>query len=96
MRARIAHPDTMRKVTLYCLTSYLLSAHKDKAAFGWMDILDTAKGYYSEFDDAKQLGSPISAYYSFGLVYTRDFVNGKVLVNPTTSSYTLLVRITKL
>jgi len=35
------------------------------------------------------LGSPLGNYYNTGSVYTRDFQDGKVLVNPTDVSYTV-------
>lgn len=35
------------------------------------------------------LGSPLGNYYKTGSVYTRDFTNGKVLVNPTDTPYTV-------
>ena len=76
---------------MYCFSSYLLAIDGPKATFGFNSIhnLDGSRGYYSVFDDAKQLGSPTNDYYSFYSVYARDFENGKVLVNPTTSSYTV-------
>ena len=78
-----------RRVMLYCLASYLLGYHGDKTTFGWINIHGVSRGYCKEFDDAKQIGSPINEYYSIGSVYARDFAEGKVLVNPTTSSYTV-------
>jgi hypothetical protein len=32
------------------------------------------------------IGSPLNEYYLTGAVYTREFANGKALVNPTQSS----------
>jgi len=77
------------RVMLYCFSSYLLGYHGDKTTFGWLNIYASSKGYYQEFDSAKQIGSPINEYYSIGSVYARDFAEGKVLVNPTTSPYTV-------
>ena len=85
------HPEIVHKMLMYCFSSYLLAINGSKASFGFGSIynLDGSRGYYSEFDGAKQLGSPINDYYLFDSVFSRDFVNGKVLVNPTTSSYTV-------
>ena len=61
----------------------------EKATFGFNNIhsKDGSGGYYPEFDVS--LGSPVSEYYLVNSTYTRDFIKGKVLVNPTTSPYTV-------
>ena len=88
-----SHPEIVHKMLMYCFSSYLLAINGSKASFGFGNIwnLDGSRGYYLEFDLAKQLGGPISGYYPFNSVYARDFENGKVLVNPTTSSYNVLL-----
>jgi len=86
-----SHPEIVREMLMYCFSSYLFAIDGPKASFGFGGIhnLDGSRSYYSIFDEAKQLGSPINDYYSFYSVYARDFENGKVLVNPTTSFYTV-------
>ena len=81
--------EKARKVMLYCVCSYLLGVSGPNASFGWNDIYskDGSRGYYPEFDVS--LGSSVNEYYSVGSVYARDFAGGKVLVNPTTSIYTV-------
>ena len=81
--------DKAKNMMIYCLASYLLGVNGEKATFGFNNIYskDGSRGYYPEFD--VPLGSPINDYYLLASVYSRDFENGKVLVNPTTSSYTV-------
>jgi len=81
----------VHNMMLYCFASYLLGVNGEKATFGFNNIhsRDASRGYYPEFDVS--LGSPINDYYLFDSVYSRDFINGKVLVNPTTSSYNVLL-----
>ncbi|HIH97125.1 MAG TPA: hypothetical protein HA348_06585 [Thermoplasmata archaeon] len=81
--------DRAYNVMLYCFASYLLGVNGEKTTFGFNSVnsKDASLGYYSEFD--VPLGSPVNQYYPVGSVYTRDFAYGKVLVNPTTSSYTV-------
>jgi len=80
--------DTQESM-MYCLCGYLLGVNGSKAYFGWWNIWSDSKGYYPEMDKINALGSPTNAYYSYQSVYARDFENGKVLLNPTTSSYTV-------
>jgi len=81
--------DKVHDMMIYCFASYLLGTSGEKATFGFNNIWseDGSRGYYTEFDVS--LGSPVNEYYSIGSVYARDFAKGKVLVNPTTSSYTV-------
>lgn len=81
--------ERVHDMMIYCFASYLLGVNGEKAAFGFnkIDSKDGSRGYYSEFD--VPLGSPINDYYLLASVYLRDFENGKVLVNPTTSFYTV-------
>ena len=76
-------------IMIYCFASYLLGVNGEKATVGFNDIYsqDGAFGYYPVYDVS--LGSPINDYYLLASVYSRDFEKGKVLVNPTTSSYTI-------
>jgi len=79
--------DKVHDVMMYCFASYLLGTSGEKASFGFNNVYskDGSRGYYSEFDVS--LGSPVNEYYLIGSVYARDFAEGKVLVNPTSSSY---------
>ena len=86
-----AHPNEVEKLLEFCFCSYLLGVSGDKSAFNFGTFWnrDGSRGYYSIFDNARQLGSPVSDYDEFVSVYARDFENGKVLVNPSSSSYTV-------
>jgi hypothetical protein len=81
--------DKAHKIMLYCLSAYLLGVNGLKASFGWngFNSGDGSHGYCPEFD--APLGFPVNQYYSVGSVYARDFRKGMVLVNPTTSPYTV-------
>ena len=81
--------DKAHNVMLYCLAFYLLGVNGEKTTFGFNNIhsKDGSRGYYPEFDVS--LGSPVSEYYLVNSTYTRDFTKGKILVNPTTSPYTV-------
>lgn len=83
--------EKVRAVMMYCFSSYLLGVNGTKATFGFNFISskDGSLAYYPEFDAARALGSPVNYFYSFASVYSRDFYMGKVLVNPSTSSYTV-------
>jgi len=82
--------EVCHKVMLFCFTSYLLGVHGNTASFGWKaNYSPDSHGYWAEFDEARQLGQPTNDYYSYDSVYARDFENGKVLVNPSTTSYTV-------
>jgi hypothetical protein len=80
--------DTM---LMYGFSSYLLALNGDKMFFGFGSCWSTdgSQGYYPVFDAAKALGHPVNNYYSYQSVYARDFQNGKVLVNPSDSTYTV-------
>jgi hypothetical protein len=84
-----AELEEVHDMLVYCFSSYLLGASGEKASFGFNGFYsnDGSGGYYEEFDVS--LGSPLNAYYLMDTVYSRDFSNGKVLVNPTTSSHTV-------
>jgi hypothetical protein len=88
-----SHPEIVQKMLIYCFSSYLIAINGANASFGFGNLwnLDGSRGYYSELDQARQLGCPIGGYYLFNSVYVRDFENGKVLVNLTTSSYNILL-----
>jgi hypothetical protein len=80
--------DKVRDMMIYCLSSYLLGVSGGNATFGFSNNYNIDDYvYYPEFDVS--LGSPVNEYYLIGSVYARDFADGKVLVNPTTSIYTV-------
>ena len=86
-----SHSSEVKNLLEFTFSSYLLGASGTKSAFNFGTYWnrDDSDGYYSIFDDAKQLGDPVSDYGEFGSVYARDFENGKVLVNPSSSTYTI-------
>lgn len=85
------HLTEVQQLLGFCFSSYLLGMSGSRSGFNFGTYWnrDDSHGYYSIFDDAEQLGSPINNYYSFQSVYARDFENGKVLANPASSSYTI-------
>jgi len=86
-----AHLAEVQQLLGFCFSSYLLGMSGDNSGFNFGTFWnrDDSRGYYSVFDDVKQLGSPVNDYFVSGSVYVRDFENGKVLVNPASSSYTV-------
>jgi hypothetical protein len=84
--------DKAHNIMLYCLASHLLGVNGEKASFGFNSITsnDGSRGYCPEFD--APLGSPVNQYYLIGSVYARNFTNGRVLVNPTSSAYTVYLQ----
>ena len=85
------NPNLVKQLLGFCFGSYLLGASGENSGFNFGTYWNTdgSHGYYPIFDDAKQLGNPVNDYYQFGSVYARDFDNGKVLVNPSSSTYTV-------
>ena len=80
-------PEDTEKNMLYALCCFLLGVNGPNAYFSWRNVWsEPSHGYRPEFDVS--LGSPANEYYLIGSVYARDFEKGKVLVNPTRSSYT--------
>jgi hypothetical protein len=69
----------------YALGTFLLGTN-GRSYFSFLSDRNTAKpsSYWSV-----QLGSPVTTYALIGGVYQRTFANGKVLVNPSTSTYTV-------
>ncbi|MCJ7424818.1 putative glycoside hydrolase family 15 protein [Candidatus Bathyarchaeota archaeon] len=85
--------EMVNRILMYCFSSYLMALEGSRTSFGFGDYWssDNSKGYYSIFDQAKALGSPIDEYHVYQSIYARDFANGKVLVNPSNSSYYVLL-----
>lgn len=79
----------VRDIMIYCFASYLLGINGGNATFGFNDIWtsDGSGGYYPELNVS--LGYPVNNYYSVTSVFSRDFERGRVLVNPTQSSYSV-------
>jgi hypothetical protein len=77
------------KMLSYSFCSYLLAMNGNKTyfSFGTYWSADGSRGYYSLLDQSKALGLPVGDYYSFQSVNARDFQSGKVLVNPSDSTY---------
>lgn len=84
-----ATTEQIHNMMVYCYASYLLGANGEKSYFGFNGFYsgDGSFGYYDEF--SIQLGLPLGQYYDQGSVYTRDFTEGKVIVNPTTTTQTI-------
>jgi hypothetical protein len=84
-----ADETVIRDVMLYCFTSYLLGVNGNNTTFGFGSATssDGASGYYTEM--GAPIGTPLNNYYPTQSVYARDFTNGKVIVNPTTTSATI-------
>ncbi len=79
------------KLSNYCTASLLLGikAGQKNIYFHNGDI-EFLKTYGQElFDKANSIGDPSGSYYIVNKLYVRDFSNGKALVNPTSSSYTI-------
>ena len=84
-----------RQDTLYNVASYLIGKKNEKAFFYNAGV----KGYYynnyvkdyNTFQDIYNapIGSPTGSRYKQDNVWQRDYSNGKVLVNPTSNSYTI-------
>jgi len=77
------------KIVKYSYAAFLLAMNGPKAYFNFNDWYsnDGSKGYYSIMDT--QLGTPSNSYYSNQNVYMRNFTGGKVLLNPSNSTYTV-------
>jgi hypothetical protein len=77
----------MAKMVKYSYASFLLGMNGSRTywSFNTWWSGDGSKGYYSLMDT--NIGQPAGAYYSSQNVYMRDFTGGKVLFNPSTSSY---------
>ena len=72
----------------YCYSAFLLTLNGSQAYFSFdVNNDDGANGYYSIMD--ANIGQPTGAYYSSQNVYMRDFTGGKVLLNPSGSSYNI-------
>ena len=74
---------------LYSLSGFLLS-YSGKAGFSYQMLqydYTGHNGYWPEMD--APIGNPIGKYYSSQNIYMRDFTGGKVLLNPSTSTYTI-------
>jgi hypothetical protein len=81
-----ADEATIRQYTTYCYASLLLAAAEpgNYIFFGTTDA-------YSQSLFNINVGTPSNSYYQVSgtHVYARDFTNVKVLVNPSTSAYTV-------
>jgi hypothetical protein len=72
--------------TAYCVATMLLAAEYSGNAL-FLGATDS----YSQALFNIDVGSPLNSYYVIGgtHVYARDYSDGKILVNPTSSSYTV-------
>jgi hypothetical protein len=81
---------TEKQMATYCYTSTLLGIKNDQNYLGLFESSNWNVQYMQPLNNVF-VGNPINDYYIIAgtHVYARDFSNGKVLVNPTTSSYTI-------
>ncbi len=78
-------PDMVKS----CYAMFLLGINGTNGYFGFNDwpSSDGSHGYYSIMDT--NIGSPTGPYYQSQNIYIRDFTAGKVLFNPTATTYTI-------
>ena len=81
-------PDTEQGF-LFSFCCYLLGVNGPNAYFGYKRIWDSMMGYHPHMVEAERLGLPTGDYYSYQSVYARDYENGTVLVNTSSSTYTV-------
>jgi hypothetical protein len=75
---------------LFALSCFLLGVNGSNAYFSWKNAWsEPSHGYYPEMDEAEDLGFPVDTYHFDQNVWTRDFENGKVLLNPSDYVYTV-------
>ncbi len=71
----------------YCFGSYLLVADGRYALFRNPDEADNT--YWNDRLFMAAIGTPLGPYFAVGPVFRRDFTNGAVVVNPSSSAYTI-------
>ena len=75
----------------YCFTGYLLGVNGPNALFSYYLGTDGAiDNWYFPIMDV-YVGQPVAAYYQSQNVYMRDFTSGKVLFNPSSNSYNIIL-----
>jgi hypothetical protein len=79
----------MANIVKYCYASFLIGTSGSQTywSFNDWDSGDGSKGYYAIMNT--NIGQPTGSYYTSQNVYMRDFTAGKVLFNPSASSYTI-------
>ncbi len=82
-----SNPTVLERLQGLCFGSYLLVADGQYALFRNVDEEDV--GYWNGKLFTAPIGTPVGSYYQTGVLYRRDFSNGTVIVNPTTSKRTL-------
>lgn len=83
-------PNDTKENMLFALSCFLLGVNGSDAYFGWKNVWsEPSHGYYVESDKAKDLGLAMGECYSYQSVWTRDFVNGKVLANVCPHAHTV-------
>jgi hypothetical protein len=83
-------PASDTEAVRYGLASLLLAAGGESSFDISGDPPHTTEQWFPEFDTARSLGAPAGAVVTLpNGVRRRDFVNGTVLVNPTTSTETV-------
>ena len=77
-------PGSPKRLLAYSLATFLLGKSGRRAYFDFVSFKSEA-GFSSDYLNAvysMPIGEPIGVYYQKGSAYRRDFVNGKVIVNP--------------
>jgi len=81
-------PSDTKENLLFSLSCFLLGVNGPNAYFSWGNLwTEPNHGYYSELAEADFLGFPLGEYYYCQSVLTRDFENGRVLVNVCTHAH---------
>jgi hypothetical protein len=82
------------RVLKFCYSAFLCALNGPNMYFSFHTEIDSAwrssdgsKGYYPIMDT--DIGAATGFYYSSQNVYMRDFTKGKVLLNPSSRSYTV-------
>jgi hypothetical protein len=80
----------VNNIVAYTLAGALIANNNPKSVFSFNDWLsfDGSYGYYPIMDTAN-LGQPTGAYYQSQGIYMRNYQDGIVLFNPSSSSYTV-------
>jgi hypothetical protein len=80
-------PSQVSDTVKFTLSAALLSNNNPNSMFSFNDwfSFDDSHGYYPIMDT--DIGLPSGAYYQTQDVHSRDFTNGKVLLNPSSNTY---------
>lgn len=82
-------PKNVTDTVKYCYATFLLAINGSQTylSFDNLQNPNNSQGYYSTMDT--HLGTAVGAYYYSQAVFMRDFTLGKVLLNPSSNTYTI-------